>query len=134
MVTYKGEECWTVEEVMDAMYFDSTDDLRRYIRQGMPRIVCKDGRSLFPKDRVHAWFRGDTGAKRSRTDRNIVILSWDKVKDLICEQGFTPYGFSKERGICYELLKRVRRGGKVRTSTAQKFAEALGAKIEDLQG
>lgn len=132
MVIYNGEECWTTEEIMEDLYIYAGGDLRRFVRQGMPCIVLGNGRRLFPKERIHAWFRGDTGAKKKRSDKNLILLSWGKIESLIGAQGFTPYGFAKEGKVCSGAIKRIRRGKVVRLSTAQKFAEALGVDVEEL--
>lgn len=133
MVTYKGEECWTTEEIMEELYIYAGEDLRRFVRQGMPCIVLGNGRRLFPKERVHAWFRGDMDLPKPKRPQTGVKLSWSKVSALLGAKGFTPMSLEVERGISYKRLYRIKKGGGVKIDTAEKIAKALGVEVEELR-
>lgn len=134
MVIHNGEECWTPQGIMSDLYIDSGDDLRRFVRQGMPCIVLENGRRLFPKERVHAWFRGDTtqAKKRMYKMKGTVLLSWDKIGPIVAASGLAPWRFCKTNGICCDYFTRIKNGENIRISSAKKIATALGVDVKEL--
>lgn len=137
-----GEDCWEVEEMASELYFYENSDISKLKSEGLPRFIIDSGKggvALYPKERIHAWFRGEYDGPAEMfplDDAGIAkfpVVDFKKVTGILKDRGLTRTEISERSGAdAIRVLQRARKGLGYRRMPIMRLARALGFEMTDI--